>query len=155
VEELDYDFYNLTTVIDKKPAKYDISGNNSIENFYMTLDIYRFYQDNYSKYIQGTTQKEIIRFIKEKTLEPRLTIATRGVLTPGIENVFKISMFNFTTNRWEKLKGSELSIDWEINSIKLGNIYDFVSDSGLIFTNISINTDEPFTFELDYLDLDF
>lgn len=155
VEELDYDFYNLTTVIDKKPAKYDISGNNSIENFYMTLDIYRFYQDNYSKYIQGTTQKEIIRFIKEKTLEPRLTIATRGLLTPGVENAFKISMFNFTTNRWETLKDNELSIDWKINSVKLGNIYDFVSDSGLIFTSMSINTDEPFTFELDYLDLDF
>ena len=155
VEELDYDFYNLTTVIDKKPAKYDISGNNSIENFYMTLDIYRFYQDNYSKYIQGTTQKEIIQFIKEKTLEPRLTIATRGLLTPGVENVFKISMFNFTKNRWETLKDNELSIDWEIDSIKLGNVYDFVSDSGLIFTRISINTDEPFTFELDYLDLDF
>lgn len=155
VEELDYDFYNLTTVIDKKPAKYDISGSNSIENFYMTLDIYRFYQDNYSKYIQGTTQKEIIQFIKEKTLEPRLTIATRGLLTPCVENAFKLSMFNFTTNRWETLKDNELSIDWEIDSIKLGNIYDFVSDSGLVFTRISINTDEPFTFELDYLDLDF
>lgn len=155
VETLDYDFYSKTDIKDANPARYKVKGTNSVENLYMTLDVLNFYQNHYQQDIKGKSHKEVIEYIKDKSKKPKLTYTIKGLVEPNENIRMDLSLFNFRTSSWETVSYKNITINWLDELIDLGNLYDFISDTGIIFIGLSIIANKSFMLELDYLDITF
>ncbi|XWX29930.1 virion structural protein [Staphylococcus phage PG-2021_15] len=152
---VDYTFYNNSGEKDNNVGKLELSGSQGVDNIYIGLDVYKYFQTQYNDKIRGMDSSQAIGVIKELMTNPKLAYKVRAMVPYESGFTSRLQLFNFRDNKWETINSTQLNIQWLDTTIELGNINDFLSNNGIIFIRINNIVGNNVSLELDLLDIMF
>lgn len=152
---VDYTFYNNSGEKDTNVGKLELSGSQGVDNIYIGLDVYKYFQTQYNDKIRGMDSSQAIEVIKELMTNPKLAYKVRAMVPYESGFTSRLQLFNFRDNKWETINSTQLNIQWLDTTIELGNINDFLSNNGIIFIRINNIVGNNVSLELDLLDIMF
>lgn len=153
--DVDYMFYLNTGDRGGQRGKAQLSKEQGVDNLYIALDVYRYFQTNYNDKIKGMNSKEAIDTIKNIMTKPKIAYKGRALVSPDKGFTSNLQIFSFRSNKWETISSNKQTLKWTDVTLNLGNMFDFLSDNGIIFIRLNNIVSDDITLEVDYLDITF
>lgn len=153
--EVDYMFYLNTGDRSGQRGKTQLSNEQGVDNLYIALDVYRYFQTNYNDKIKGMDSNQAINTIKNIMTKPKIAYKGRALVAPEKGFTSNLQIFNFRNSKWETISNIKQTLEWTDVTIDLGNMFDFISNNGIIFIRLNNIVSEDITLEVDYLDIMF
>ena len=153
--DVDYMFYLNTGDRGGQRGKAQLSKEQGVDNLYIALDVYRYFQTNYNDKIKGMNSKEAIDTIKNIMTKPKIAYKGRALVSPDKGFTSNLQLFNFRNSKWETISKKTQTLKWTDITVELGNMFDFLSDNGIIFIRLNNIVSDDITLEVDYLDITF
>ena len=153
--DVDYMFYLNTGDRGGQRGKAQLSKEQGVDNLYIALDVYRYFQTNYNDKIKGMNSKEAIDTIKNIMTKPKIAYKGRALVSPDKGFTSNLQLFSFRSNKWETVSKKTQTLKWTDITVELGNMFDFLSDNGIIFIRLNNIVSDDITLEVDYLDIMF
>lgn len=153
--EVDYMFYLNTGDRGGQKGKTQLNKGQGVDNLYIALDIYRYFQTNYNDKIKGMDSRQAIETIKNTMTKPKVAYKGRALVSPDKGFTSNLQIFNFRSNKWETISSNTQTLKWTDVTLDLGNMYDFVSNNGIVFIRLNNIVSDDITLEVDYLDIMF
>lgn len=153
--EVDYMFYLNTGDRSGQRGKTQLSNEQGVDNLYIALDVYRYFQTNYNDKIKGMDSNQAINTIKNIMTKPKIAYKGRALVAPEKGFTSNLQIFNFRNSKWETISNIKQTLKWTDVTIDLGNMFDFLSNNGIIFIRLNNIVSEDITLEVDYLDIMF
>ena len=153
--DVDYMFYLNTGDRGGQRGKAQLSKEQGVDNLYIALDVYKYFQTNYNDKIKGMNSKEAIDTIKNIMTKPKIAYKGRALVSPDKGFTSNLQIFSFRSNKWETVSKNTQTLKWTDITVELGNMFDFLSDNGIIFIRLNNIVSDDITLEVDYLDIMF
>lgn len=153
--DVDYMFYLNTGDREGQRGKAQLSKEQGVDNLYIALDVYKYFQTNYNDKIKGMNSKEAIDTIKNIMTKPKIAYKGRALVSPDKGFTSNLQLFNFRNSKWETISKKTQTLKWTDITVELGNMFDFLSDNGIIFIRLNNIVSDDITLEVDYLDITF
>lgn len=153
--DVDYMFYLNTGDREGQRGKAQLSKERGVDNLYIALDVYRYFQTNYNDKIKGMNSKEAIDTIKNIMTKPKIAYKGRALVSPDKGFTSNLQIFSFRSNKWETISSNKQTLKWTDVTLNLGNMFDFLSDNGIVFIRLNNIVSDDITLEVDYLDITF
>lgn len=153
--EVDYMFYLNTGDRSGQRGKTQLSNEQGVDNLYIALDVYRYFQTNYNDKIKGMDSNQAINTIKNIMTKPKIAYKGRALVAPEKGFTSNLQIFNFRNSKWETISNIKQTLEWTDVTIDLGNMFDFLSNNGIVFIRLNNIVSDDTTLEVDYLDIMF
>jgi len=148
-EELNNDYYLITT--DKNNVYYDVSinSNSGVEYIYNNFDIGTYLdKDNLELKLKGS--KGISDYFGEVTFD----ISLKAELPPNENITASLEVYDFKTNSWVLITTKDISFYEETISTSIGYISDYLNDNLTLFSRIRFKGFlEETVININYIDM--
>nr|DAG96507.1 MAG TPA: Baseplate wedge protein [Herelleviridae sp.] len=148
-EELNNDYYLMTT--DKNKIYYDvpINSNSGVEYIYNNFDIGTYLdKDNPELKLEGA--KGISDYFGEVTFD----ISLKAELPPNENITASLEVYDFKTKSWVLITSKDISFYEETISTEIGYISDYLNDNLILFSRIRFSGySEETVININYIDM--
>lgn len=158
-EHVSPDFYTRTGRVDDQFAAQPIDGTKA-NYLYLTMDVGTYLNTEYPTYLREVRPDGM--YTKDTYLEllgnPKVQYYMKATTPPSSPTRYSIQGMNLRTGQWEDIKVGDVKYELVGGKVELDSLRDYLSDTGLVFLRIKMNTNattESYNLHLHFLEIGF
>jgi hypothetical protein len=158
-ERLSADFSTKTGDLTDQYAAVSID-NTKDTHLYFTLDVATYFDNEFNSYLRevqpdGVYTSDTYRFLMANTA---LLYHMKAAVPPMSPSSYYVQVLNLDTGMWDSIGSGKVNYEVTGGKLEIADLYNYLSDTGLIFTRIKLNANtgaQQYNLDLHFFELSF